>query len=312
MSNRRITMLVIAAIIFGALFIVSNKKAQEQEAVIAQVLGYEQEIFLKEGGYTAARNYGDSIFTELYCNTLDIVYQYAFTDNNIDIPHRELIAAIMTTSPTENHLYLEYQIPQVETVKNEDGTPTDDWQYNGRYDYAILDMRNIERHGVADYSCSDFSIISGDVHKVMEGALDINAGLIPEDDQQRGPLDYGVLFNKDTELASSMASRDKERISACLLARQKENAGDYAFSSASENESVSANLTDYSETTRTTTAPTPTVSSDEGEVQENVPVYSPNDAGAASPDAVEEQQQPTQKPAETQQETSTPTQDKTE
>ena len=268
MSNRKIAMLVVGALIFGVIFFFYNQQAQKQEEAVAMILGYDQKTFLEEGGYTAARNYADSIFTELYCNTEEIVYQYAFTEYGLDIPHRELYAAVMITSPTENHCYLEYRIPNVEQTKGEDGHPTDQWQYTGKYTYALMDLRNIERHGVANYSCSDFSIIDKDINKVLEKALDTNEEKIEPDDQRRWMIDYGVLFNHDETLAESMANREKERITGYLLAQQQENAADYQFSSsASENgvQGVSANTTDYTETIQAVSTPTPSVAVDKEE-----------------------------------------------
>ena len=252
MSNRNIITLIIVAALIGGVFLMYNQQAKREAEENAQILGYDQEVFLKEGGYTAARNYGDSIFTELYCNTEDIVYQYAFTDNGIDIPHRELIASFMITSPTENHLYLEYRIPHVKNDFDENGKPTQNWSYTDSYSYAILDMRNISRHAPESYSCGEFSIIDDDLGDVINNALDANAESIESDAVLRKMIDYGVLYNIDEGLASTLAEREKDRISSYLLAQQKENAAPYAFSTTSENgiETVSANLTDHSETIR--------------------------------------------------------------
>ena len=266
MSNRKIAMLVVGALVFGVIFFFYNQQAQKQEEAVALILGYDQKTFLEEGGYTAARNYADSIFTELYCNTEEIVYEYAFYEHGLDIPHRELLAAVMITSPTENHCYLEYRIPNVVQTKGEDGIPTNQWQYSGNYTYALIDLRNIERHGVANYSCSDFSIIDKDVNKVLEKALDTNGEKIEPDDQQRPMIAYGVLFNHDDTLAESLAGREKERITNYLLAQQLENAAEYQFST-SENgvQSVAANITDYTETIQTVSTPTPSVTVDKEE-----------------------------------------------
>jgi hypothetical protein len=246
MSNRKIITIVIVALLFGGLFLLYNRQAKLEAEQNAQILGYEPEVFLQEGGYTAARNYADSIFTELYCNTRDIVYQYAFTENNIDIPHRELIASIMLTSPTENHLYLKYRIPTVANERDENGKPTSNWSYTGGYVYAVMDMRNISRNSAENYSCGEFSILTENIDTVLSKVMDTNGSTIESDGELRKMIDYGVIYTVDDGITASLVEREKNRISSYLLAEQKANAGAYVFSTTGE--SVSANTTDRTAT----------------------------------------------------------------
>lgn len=262
MSNRKIIALVIAALVVGVVFFFYNKQAKEEEAVRSLVYGYGPEVLINEGGYTAARNYADSIFTEMYCNQEEIVYQYAFTENCIDIPHRRLDAVIYRGTANENHLYFYYSIPNIR-FENVDGKPDKSvWEYTETYTYAAIDMRNIAHNDTRVFQCNDFSVITKDVDQTIYECMDKNAERIPADDIQRKMIDYGVLYNCNENIGSYLADLEKERIGGFLLAKQIENAAEYSLTTTSDNEVVStpASLTDHSATIggQTGTRPTPT------------------------------------------------------
>ncbi len=262
MSNRKIIALIIGAIIVGAIFFMYNKQAKKDEAIRSLIYGYSAETLINEGGYTAARNYADSIFTEMYCNKEGIVYQYAFRDNKIDIPHRELQIVAFRGNANENHLYFFYAIPKIKFQQVDGKESKTDWEYTGSYSYAVIDMRNLAHNGDRMFSCNNFKIITKDTKEVIKECIKLNSERIPSDDIQRKMIDYGVIYNSNEDFAAYMAEKEKNRIGDYLLAVQKENAVKYSLSTTSDNEvvSVPAYLTDQTATIGGATGvrPTPT------------------------------------------------------
>lgn len=250
MSNRKIIALIIGAIVVGVIFFMYNRQAKQDQAIRSLIYGYSAETLINEGGYTAARNYADSIFTEMYCNKEGIVYQYAFRDNKIDIPHRQLEIVAYRGNANENHLYFFYAIPTVKFSQKDGKESKTDWEYTGSYKYAVIDMRNLAHNGERSFSCNNFKIITEDSKDVIKECIKLNSQRIPSDDIQRKMIDYGVIFNSNEDFATYMADREKDRIGDYLLAMQKDNAAKYSLSTTSNNEIVStpAYLTDQTET----------------------------------------------------------------
>ncbi len=261
MSNRRIISLIVLALVIGVLFFLYNQQAKKDEEERSMIYGYGAQTLVDEGGYTAARNYADSIFTEMYCNKQNIVYQYAFTENKIDIPHRRLEASLFRGTPNENHLYFYYAIPNIKFDIIDGKEDKSSWNYTGSYTYALIDMRNVARNAPSVFQCDQFVMITKDVNNVVYACLDSNAEVIPADDIQRKMIDYGVLYNSNEDIGTYLANLEKKRIGGYLLAKQKENAADYSLTTSGNSvQSTPANLTDHTTTIggQTGTRPTPT------------------------------------------------------
>ena len=258
MSNRKMIALAIVAIALIGVIYLFSQKAEVQEQENAYMYNYGPDVFVKEGGFAAAKRYADSIFTEMYCNECEIVYQYSFVENEIDIPHRELRCVIFQSTPNENHVYFYYAIPKVEIIVDDEGNRTGEWTYRADdqsdqygYEYAILDMRNVIRKSERNYQCNQFTMITDKAESTLENVLETNYEAIPKDDIQRRMMAYGVIYNIDEQVATTLADYERERITDYLLSVQKENAGDYSFStgvSGNAATSVSANVTDNTET----------------------------------------------------------------
>ena len=245
LSKRQITTLSIFAVIGIALFFLVKSNSDKQKEAATYLYGYSAEVLYNEGAYSKLKDYADDIFVEMYCNTNNIVLQYAFTENGLDFQKTKLDAALFTSNNATNALHFLYVIPKVSI--DDDGR----WKTDGET-YGMLTMRNIARSSAGNYSVGSFEMSSNStVPEEFKKAFEANASGLISDATQRNMLAYGFLYNVDSEFAQELADKEKARIMSYLLTLQQENAGDYSMRTTKDgsvSEGASAHIDQFMST----------------------------------------------------------------